>query len=434
MIFIIYLSNQLFSVHYNFVIAFYIIIIMKSKEGWINLSILNLCVLAAFGLLIRSKMVFDMPFIDYNRLVETHGHFAFMGWATFTLLTLMIYELPGELYYKKIYQFMLMLFFLCSWAILFTSPFESCKSISEYISFFYILLTYVFSWIFIRDILKINASGTVKLLSISSLLSLVLSSVGIIMSTYLFAVKSLNAILYRDAMFGYLHMQYNGFFTLAVFALIYNKIIQNTTHPSRRTIHGFAVMLSLSIIPSMFLTFLWHQTNLLLHILSATGFILLLLSLILFFISAPLLLHEFRMITPAIRYMAVLSISAFIIKVFLQSLTFFSSVNVLVFGNRPMIMGFLHLVFLGFITLFLITYFAQKKLLNIRHKFTRFACALFTLAILFNEILLVLQGLGDIFISGSPLFSWYLWIAAILLFSGALLIAISRIQSKTALQ
>jgi len=403
---------------------------MKSKEGWINLSLLNLCIVAALGLLIRSKIIFDMPFIDYNRLVDTHGHFALMGWATLALLTLMIYELPGELYHKKIYHFLLSAIFLCSWATLLTSPFESCKSISEYISFIYIVVTYIFSWVFIRNTLKTNASKTVKLLAISSVLSLVLSSAGILMSAYLFAAKSLNAILYRDALFGYLHLQYNGFFTLAVFALIYNKISLNTTHHSRSSLHWFAVMLCLSVIPSMFLTFLWHQTNLLLHILSAVGFVLLVLTLFFFIISAPLLLKEFRMIKPAIRYMAVLSISAFAVKTFLQSLTFINSVNVLVFGNRPMIMGFLHMVFLGFVTLFLITYFAQKELLLTQHKLSRFAFALFTLAIVLNELFLLLQGLGNILIAGSPLFAWYLWIAAILLLSGALFIVIARIKSS----
>lgn len=376
-------------------------------------------------------MIFNLPAIDYNRLVDTHGHFAFMGWATLALLTLMVYELPGELYNKKKYQLLLASVLICSWATLLLSSFESLKSVSEYVSFIYTAVTYIFSWLFIRDITKTNASRTVKLLAASSMLSLVLSSAGIIMLAYLFAVKSLNAVLYRDALFGYLHLQYNGFFTLAVFTLIYNKVTQHTTHQSRKMIHWFATMLCLSVIPSMFLTFLWHQTNVLLHILSAAGFVLLLLCMVFFFISTPLLLQEFRMIKPSIRYMAILSISAFVVKIFLQSLTFIGSVNVLVFGNRPMIMGFLHMVFLGFVTLFLVTYFAQKKLINIQHKFSRFAFALFTFAILLNEILLMLQGLGNMLIAGSPLFSCYLWIAAIFLLLGTLLIAIARIKSAS---
>lgn len=375
-------------------------------------------------------MIFDMPWIDYNRLVDTHGHFAFIGWVTLSLITLMVYELPGELYKKKIYQVLLGSIFACSWGTLFTTPFEQCKFISEDVSILYIAVTYILTGVFIRDIIKTSASRTVKLLSVSSLLSLVLSSIGALMLAYLFAVKSLNAVLYRDALFGYLHLQYNGFFTLAVFALIYNKVVSNTTEKSRKNIHRFAVWLCFSILPSMFLTFLWNKATPVLQLLSASGCILLLLCLWFFLVSAPLLVKEFKMIKPQIRYMAFLSITAFIIKIFLQSLTFINSVNILVFGNRPMIMCFLHLVFLGFVTLFIITYFAQKGMLNSRNAFTRFSLAVFTLAVLLNETLLMLQGIGTMFIAGSPLFNWYLWGAGILLLTGTILIAISRIRTN----
>ena len=403
---------------------------MKTKQIWINLSIANLCIVACLGVLMRSKMIFDMPWIDYNRLVDTHGHFAFIGWVTLALITLMVYELPGELYNKKIYQVLLGAIFICSWATLFTTPFEQCKFISEAISIIYIAVSYILAGVFIRDILETNASRTVKLLSVSSLLSLVLSSGGALMLAYLFAIKSLNAVLYRDALFGYLHLQYNGFFTLAVFALIYNKVVSNTTEKSRKNIHRFAVWLCLSILPSMFLTFLWNKSTPTLQMISALGCILLLLCLGFFLVSAPLLVKEFKMIKTEIRYIAVLSISAFMVKIFLQSLTFINSVNILVFGNRPMIMCFLHLVFLGFVTLFLIAYFAQKGILDSKKPFTRFALVVFTLAVLINETLLMLQGLGTMFIAGSPLFSWYLWGAGILLLTGALLIAMARMRSK----
>ena len=380
----------------------------------------------------RSKIIFDLPWIDYNRLVDTHGHFAFAGWATMVLLTLMVYELPGELYAKKIYQILLFGVFICSWATLFTSPFEKFKTISEYISFLHILITYIFTWVFIKDFLKTEASRTVKLLSVSSLLCLVLSSAGSIMLAYLFAIKSLNAILYRDALFGYLHLQYNGFFSLAVFSLIYNKIASNTDWKARRALHWFAQLLCVSIIPTMFLTFLWHATTFWVRIVSGFGSLCLLSSFVWFVIAAPLLMKEFKMVKRPIRYMIVLSIAAFLIKILMQSLTFIDSINILVFGNRPMIMGFLHLVFLGFVTLFVMTYFTQRGYLDVKLKFTRFALMVFTCAIVLNEILLMLQGIGNIFIASSPLFPWYLWGAGLLLLSGALLIVFARIKTKQA--
>ncbi|HWY99267.1 MAG TPA: hypothetical protein VNY36_09285 [Bacteroidia bacterium] len=406
---------------------------MNSRKKWINLSITNLCIVAALGVLMRSKIIFNLPWIDYNRLVDTHGHFAFAGWVTLILTTLLVYELPGALYNKKVYQILLELIFASSWATLFTSPFASCKFISEYISVGYIIITYIFSWVYINNILKTTANKTVKLISVASLICLILSSAGVLMLAYLFAKKSLNAILYRDALFGYLHLQYNGFFTLAVFALIFNKIVPMASQRANKNIYRFAVLLCLSVIPSMFTSFLWHQATPAIHIVSVLGSLFLLLSLLWFIISISLLSKEFKMVISEIRYMVILSLSAFIIKIFLQSLTVFNSINVLVFGNRPMIMGFLHMVFLGFVTLFIIAYFTQKGILNGKSYFTRFALAVFTLAVVINEILLMLQGLGTWLVTSSPLFSWYLWGAGLLLLLGAILIAIARIKTKQGL-
>jgi len=403
---------------------------MHFKKIWINLSIANLCIVAVLGVLMRSKIIFDLPWIDYNRLVDTHGYFAFMGWATLALITLMIHELPGALYNKRKYHFFLGAIFLSSWATLFTTPFESCKSISEYISIVYILFTYIFSWIFIKDILKTTATKTVKLLSISSVLCLVLSSLGVFMLAYLFSVKSLNAILYRDALFGYLHLQYNGFFTLAAFALLFNKVISNTGDKAEKNIHHFSILLCLSTLPSMFLAFLWHNITLPFQLICIAGSILLFLSFMWFILCLPLLIKKFKLVIPSIRYMAISSLGAFLLKLFLQSLTIFNAVNILVFGNRPMIMGFLHLIFLGFVTLFLIIYFTQKEILNSKSSFTQFALLLFTIAVILNEALLMLQGLGGILIAGNPLFSWYLWGVGILLLIGTLLIALARIRTK----
>jgi len=403
---------------------------MYSKRIWVNMAIINLCLVASLGVLMRSKMVLSLPWIDYNRLADTHGHFAFSGWVSFALCVLLIYELPGELYKNKIYHYLLAAILFCSWATLLSSPFACGKFVTEAVSIAYILTTYLFSWKFIGDVRKSGTCKTVKLLSISSLVCLLLSSGGALMLAYLFSVRSLNAILYRDALFSYLHFQYNGFFTLAVFALIMNKVTKEASEQARKNMHRFATLLCLSILPSLFITFLWHQTSPVVHLISLGGAFLLLLSFTWFIITAFETVGEFKKTLPFLRLMIILALSAFLLKTFLQSLTVINSVNVLVFGNRPMIMGFLHLVFLGFVTLFLIVYFGQEGMLDCSQPFTRVAIGTFTAAIVINEILLGLQGLGAMFITSSPLFNWYLLGAGILLLTGSLLIGISRIRTK----
>jgi hypothetical protein len=59
--------------------------------------------------------------------------------------------------------------------------------------------------------------------------------------------------------------------------------------------------------------------------------------------------------------MILLSIGAFVLKMVLQSLTIFAGVGNAVFGDRPVIIGFLHLVFLGFVSPFILAYYTQER-------------------------------------------------------------------------
>lgn len=397
-----------------------------STKTWLNIALFNLCVVAALGLIMRSKMIFDLPWVNYNRLVEAHGNFAFVGWVTLALLTLMLSELPVQKSGSPIYKWVLTGIVVCSWANLIVSPSEKWHGASEYISTFSILLTYVFTWRFIKDLRKGNGDKIVKLLAICALLFLVISSVGTFMLGYLFATKSLNAVLYRDALFGYLHLQYNGFFTLAVFSIAFNKIDKVISEKARKTVYRFSLLLCSTVIPSMFITFQWHDTNIVSHTLSQIGSVLLFATLVWLGFTAKALVAVFKSLARPVRIILVFSINAFGIKLLLQCLTIFQPINVQVFGNRPAIMGFLHLVFLGFVTLFLIAYFAQTGVLNIGKIFTRVAMFTLAISVIANEILLGLQGLGNIFTIPIISFNWILWVVGILLLLGSTLVFIAR--------
>ena len=57
----------------------------------------------------------------------------------------------------------------------------------------------------------------------------------------------------------------------------------------------------------------------------------------------------------------------------------------------------------------------------------------FTLGVIGNEAFLMTQGLEILFKTNSTLYSWLLWGASIVLFTGALFIAIARIKTARSL-
>jgi hypothetical protein len=404
---------------------------MTNKNKWVDLSILGLCIVAFSGVVLRSKIVFALPFINYNHLLEAHSHFTFGGWVTLVLMALMVYELlPAPFNKKPVYQWLLAGIAIIAWAMLMAFLVFGYSTLSTIFSTLFIFLTYIFGWVFIRDILKAKLGSVVSLLAISSVVCLIISSSGPLIIIYIFLTGSFEAILYRDALFTYLHFQYNGFFSLAVFALLFNHIGQNIAAGAKKNIYWFAVVLCTSIIPSLFLSYLWQDPNQLFRIIAYGGSFIIMLSFFLFILSARSLQVTYKEEIPVIRFLAFLSMSSFMLKTFLQSFTIFPLIGNAIFGNRPIIMGFLHLVFLGFVSLFVLAFFAKKGLLDSTQKFTKLALFVFAGAVILNETLLITQGLATMFIPGGTLLPWLLWVAGLLLFAGTILIAIARIQTR----
>ena len=406
---------------------------MKGQCRWVSILIFNFCIVAFLGFVLRSKILFSIPFLDYNRLLDAHFHFAFGAWVTLALAVLFIYGIhPSEIVLKPSYRWLPVGILLSSWLLLIASPLPANSAGASTCSVIFILVTYVFSGALILAIRRALVSKTVKMLAISALVCLILSSTGVFALAYLFATKSLNPFAYRDALYTYLHFEYNGFFTLGVFALLFHKLDRSMTDQSKVKAFQFSLMLVLSIVPSLFLTYLWRDPNDVYRIIAVCGSIMLLITFI-SFVRLAFSLRDISMrATPLMRTVGYISMLSFGLKIFLQVFTLFPAIGNAVFGDRPVIIGFLHLVFLGFVTLFLMAWFAFHGFLDLKQSFTRFALVVFTVAILLNEAALMTQGLGAMFTLSSHAFPWILWFVSIALLLGALLIGIARIRSARA--
>ena len=406
---------------------------MQSKNRWVDIVIFNFCVVAFLGFILRSKILFSIPFLDYNRLLDAHFHFAFGGWVTLALAMLLIYDvLPAGRSERPVYRWLLIGILAASWMLLISSPLPANSIGASIFSTIFILVTYAFAWVYIADIRKAPVSKTVKLLAISALVCMVLASVGIFTLAYLYATKSLSMFAYRDALYTYLHLEYNGFFTLAVFAILFQRLEHKMSSGAKQKAYEFSVMLCASTIPSLFLTYLWRDPNEIYRVIAICGSITLLLSFVLLIRFIFSLREVYTSFSPIVRNMLLLSVSSFALKIFLQSFTLFPAVGNAVFGDRPVIIGFLHLVFLGFVTLFLMATFAESGFLNVRFVFNRFALIIFTVVVILNEVILMTQGLGAMFTISSRIFPWLLWWISIGLFGGAILIGLARIKSRLA--
>src|SRR5579863_803016 len=224
---------------------------MKHINRWVNVSLISLCTIGLLGLLLRSKIVFSIPFINYNHLVEAHSRFTFSGWVTLALMILMVKELIPELGNRKQYSLLFAGISVTSWILLIVFLWKGYNTLSIIVSFVFTLLTYIFGYVFVKDILKAKLSREVRWLAVSSMICLVISSFGLFIIDYIYFSHTFQAFLYRDFLFTYLHFQYNGFFSLSIMALFFNNIKSVIPDSAKRNMKKFITVLLISLIPSL---------------------------------------------------------------------------------------------------------------------------------------------------------------------------------------
>lgn len=404
---------------------------MGRRNIWIDLSVIGLCAVSLSGFLLRTKFIFAMPWLNYNYLLEAHSHFTFCGWISLALMSLMIREfLPEAVAGRSVYLWILGLTAVSAWAMLITFSVQGYSIVASSLFILFLLVSYLFSWIFLRDLIKTKPTKSVMLFIATSLLCLVLSSGGAIIIIYMHISGSSNVNLYRNALVAYLHFQYNGFFSLAVFGLLF-KYKDSVHYKSlRKKVNQFAFTYCCSIIPSLFLTFLWADVHPIVRLVAVSGCLLVLLSIFLFVRCLRDMIDKLQEEPMVLRIILYLSLGSLILKMFLQGLTLFPEIGNAIFGSRPIIMSFLHLVFLGFVSLFILAYLGMKGFIDSRSRFARMALIIFAGAVVVNEILLLMQGLTSTMGIDSTTFPRWLWWAGICLFVGALLTVIARFQTN----
>ncbi|MEO6071507.1 MAG: hypothetical protein ABIN57_04230 [Chitinophagaceae bacterium] len=396
-----------------------------NRSGWISICFINLCLVALLGVILRSKILFSIPSINFRNVLSAHSHFAFAGWAGLCLMTLLIFDLlPENRAHKNVYGALLISVELSSLGMAFCFPFFGYNALTIFFSTAYIVAMLVFAPLYIKDVLKSSIHKTVKLLSISGLSFLIISFVGTLGLVYILAGKSTNSLLYRDSIYFFLHFQYNGFFTLSVFALFLNYLSSKGI-VFGKIVSRFALFLVLSVAPTLFLSMLWHN-NALIYAMAGIGCLLVIISLFYYFKLLRLATKSPLFSNKMAYWLWIFSTLSFSLKMILNVGTILPQLSDAVYSDHPLIIGFLHLVFLGFFTFYVLATFIQNGYFSIKNKTVTYPFIIFSIGIFGNEFTLMLQGLSILLHTNSPYYNWFLLAASILLLSGAILIAATR--------
>jgi hypothetical protein len=278
---------------------------------------------------------------------------------------------------------------------------------------------YAFAVVYWMDLNKIKTKSVVHHWFKGALLFNVVSSYGAFSLAYMMANHVMHQNWYLASEYFYLHFQYNGWFFFAGMGLLMALLERiGVSSPQLRTIFWFFF---LACIPAYFLSALWMPMP---------DFIywIVILSAIVQVAGWIMLLQFFKKNKTAIitiinrkgRQVFILAGIALTIKLLLQLGSTHPKLSDLAFGFRPIVIGYLHLVLLGVISIFIIGFLLSSELLTVKKYFVPAVWVLIT-GIILNEILLMLQGVAGLSYIIIPYINECLLGAAIIMFTGILM-------------
>lgn len=400
---------------------------------WLKISLLNLCIVAALGILMRYKIGFEFPYLDQKHLQHSHSHFAFTGWLSHTLMVLITYYLQTKITDLKTekYKAIIIANLICAYGMLISFILEGYGVISIILSTASLFVSYVFAYQFIKDSKQLDDDWIAKSWLKAAVFFNVISSLGTYYLAYMMASKNIVLDLYHSSIYFYLHFQYNGWFFFACMGLALGFLnIRKSEHSFYKT--SFKLFTT-ACVPAYFLSTLWLDLPLWLYIITVMAAIIQVFTwfkLLLILIKTKKdLLENYA---PLLRYILIFVCFAVSIKLLLQLGSTIPAISQLAFGFRPIVIAYLHLVLLAIISLFVLFYIYANHLITINKKI-KYGILLFSVGVLLNEIVLGIQGLAAFSYIPIPFVNEILFGVAILLFIGIGCIAyfsIKKVKNK----
>ena len=384
---------------------------MSRVRSWADTAFIYLIIVAFLGTFLRYLFINPVSNVNYKFILHAHSHVAFLGWIFNALYAAVIFSfLKKSDQYKKSYLILFVLLQISVVGMLITFPLQGYDRESIIFSTIHMLLSFWFAFGIFKDGSKNKAcKGKYKVaywFIKASLIFMILSSIGPFALGPIIATGLSDTPWYNLSIYYYLHFQYNGWFTFAVLGLFFWLLNYYNISYSRIHAKAFFWLLAAACIPAYALSTLWVKPP---PVVYGLAYIAALIQIIATGILIYLLIKSRSRLLEKLSYWTRIffsvSLIAFIVKNILQFLSAFDVIIDLAYKVRPFIISYLHLVFIGFISIFLIGWFTEMKWWKLEKGYQKTGVILFLFMFLLNETLLIIQPL--FLLNGLNVLSFY---------------------------
>ncbi len=320
---------------------------------------------ALLGVVLRIFQWEPFP-VTYKFMMHTHSHIALLGWVYVALMTLLYLAFLRDAHELKSYHTLFWSTQATIAGMLFTFPFQGYALGSILFSTLFLITSYWFAWLFLTRTPKARKASRAYRMARAGIGYMLLSSLGPWALGLIMNTLGPASDWYRMAIYFYLHFQYNGWMLMALMGLLFFVWEYRVSLLSEKKFRWFYQSMNAGILLSFFLSVLWTRPHLLVYLLAGVGALLQ-------FLALALLLAALRKQRQSLRRLfsvqnsrlLVLVAALWLLKTLMQALTALPYFASLAASALDFVIGYLHLTFLGVISLLLFVLFDHFKMLTV---------------------------------------------------------------------
>jgi len=362
---------------------------------FIHFTFILFLLTALSGVWMRTIPFLSFSALPYDNILHAHSHIAILGWAFLGVFIILLSMLWSELKGKKHAIILTITIFIVS-AIMFVAfLYEGYAKYSIIMSTIHIFVEY-WAAIFIYKHLKRSKTipMTAQLFMKGALIALVLSSIGPFALGYLGATGLRDSAFFDMSIYFFLHFQYNGWLTLGLIGLFIMILAKKGIHVNNRLSKISFWVYFIALFPWYLSAIVWANIGTLGETIATVGNIGQWIGT---FLIIGVFLKSWSSIKKVYSQIVLLCLSLTFLLLGFKSIMelglIYQPLSVLVFDTRPVIIGYLHLTLLGFVSIFIMTQLQMLQLIGTKKDTMFVGIILFLLGFLVNELLLFMSGL-----------------------------------------
>ncbi|KAA3638182.1 MAG: hypothetical protein DWQ02_05460 [Bacteroidetes bacterium] len=358
---------------------------------WSIIAFVFFIIGGVMGLLMRFVAVFPMESMDYGFMRQGHSHVAFLGWGYLALMVLLVKSfLPAGTLDRKVYRWNLWLTVLSVAGMIFSFPLTGYKALSIALLMVFLVLSCWLVILFLKDFRQTSPKGISRSFVYAAFLFYLLSGIGPLALGPIVILYGKTNIYYL-AVYYYLHFLYNGFFVFAIFGLIYKYLESLNRVKANNGGKRFFQYSFIACIPAYALSALWLDPPVYVFWVAGASAILQLIGFFYFFFDLRSLIGRFN---GMLKKLFLLVIVSFGTKLIMQGLSAIPALAMKTYQAKSyVVIGYIHLVVLGFISAFLLTWLFKEKSFDPTKKVSKVGVWIFFIGFFVSEAILFSKGL-----------------------------------------